>query len=84
MGTAERNCKGNVRNNFAPNASVTREQIAAIMYRYSKFKGIDVFFEESKNIQSYKAASTISDFAAAPMHRAEIAAILHRFLTGNK
>ena len=99
--------KGISETKFAPNASITREQIAAMMHRYAKFKGIDVSSEESTNIQSYKDVSTVSDFAAAPMRwavgsglikgrsettlnpkgnatRAEIAAILHRFLTGNK
>ena len=88
---------------FAPNAAITREQIAAILYRYAKFKGIDVSKADNTNIQSYSDFDTISDYAVTPLSwaadaklikgrsdttlnpksnatRAEIAAILHRFL----
>ena len=38
---------------FRPNAAVTREQAAAILYRYAKSKGIDVSVGENTNILSY-------------------------------
>lgn len=48
---------------FAPNANITREQIAAIMYRYAKAKGYDVSEGENTNILSYEDADKISSYA---------------------
>ena len=48
---------------FAPNANITREQIAAIMYRYAKAKGYDVSAGENTNILSYEDADKISSYA---------------------
>ncbi len=92
---------------FAPNDNITREQIAAIIHRYAKYKGYDVSVGENTNILSYDDFADIAEYAIAPMQyaagsglmkgrtestlapkyfatRAEIAAILHRFIEINK
>ena len=88
--------------NFRPNDSITREQLAAILYRYAKYKGVDVSVGEDTNILSYADAAEISDYAFPAMQwacgagvmqgsngnllprgratRAQIAAMLHRYL----
>ncbi len=47
---------------FSPNATVTREQIAAIFYRYAQAKGLDVS-NISSGLDSYNDYSEISDYA---------------------
>ena len=92
---------------FAPDNTVTREQIAAILYRFAQYKGYDVSVGENTNILSYTDAESISEYAVpAVMYavgaglmkgrtestinpsenatRAEIAAILQRFLETGK
>ena len=98
---------GVTENAFAPDDNITREQIAAIMFRYAKYKGYDVSVGENTNILSYTDAESISEYAISAMQyavgsglmkgktestinpkgnatRAEIAAILQRFLEANK
>ena len=87
---------------FRPNDSITREQLATILYRYAKYKGVDVSVGEDTNILSYADAAEISDYAFPAMQwacgagvmqgsngnllprgratRAQIAAMLHRYL----
>lgn len=48
---------------FGPNDSVTREQLAAILYRYAKYKGYDVSVGADANILSYKDALSVSEYA---------------------
>ncbi len=48
---------------FRPNAAVTREQAAAILYRYAQSKGIDVSAGEDTNILSYADALQASEYA---------------------
>lgn len=48
---------------FAPEDNITREQMAAIIYRYIKFKGEDVSVGENTNILSYDDAEDISEYA---------------------
>ena len=50
---------------FAPNGNILREQIAAIMFRYAKYKGYDV--SESANIESYADYSAVSGYAIPAM-----------------
>lgn len=92
---------------FEPDTKITREQIAAIMHRYAKYKGYDVSVGENTNIFSYDDAESISEYAVASMQyvvgsgilkgksastlnpqdhttRAEIAAVLQRFIESNK
>jgi len=52
---------------FGPDDSITREQLAAILYRYAKFKGYDVSVGEDTNILSYNDAFSISDWAMPAM-----------------
>ena len=52
---------------FGPNDSVTREQLAAILYRYAEYRDIDVSVGEDTNILSYEDALTISDYAVPAM-----------------
>ena len=92
---------------FAPDNNITREQIAAIMYRYAQYKGYDTTDGENTNILSYNDFDSISEYAIGAMQyacgsglikgrtestlnpndnatRAEIAAVLHRFIENNK
>lgn len=48
---------------FAPNDIITREQLATIMWRYAKYKGMDVSVGESTNILSYEDISFVSNYA---------------------
>lgn len=51
---------------FAPDANITREQIAAIMFRYAQYKGIDaVTLEENLHFED---SSEISDYAVPAMN----------------
>ena len=99
--------KGYSETEYAPEQDILREQIAAIMYRYAKFKGYDVSVGENTNILSYNDYDSISEYAVISMQwavgsgmikgrtestlnpldnatRAEVAAILHRFIEANK
>ena len=98
---------GVTENEFAPDDNITREQIAAIMFRFAKYKGYDVSVGESTNILSYTDARDVSEYTVSAMQyavgsglmngktestinpldnatRAEIAAILQRFIEANK
>lgn len=48
---------------FAPGDALTREQLAAILWRYAKSENIDVSIGESTNILSYEDVFTVSDYA---------------------
>ncbi len=54
---------GYTETSFAPNDKITREQIAAIIYRYAKYKGYDVSVGEETNILSYEDFDRISEYA---------------------
>lgn len=90
---------------FAPDENIAREQIAAIMFRYAQYKGMEaVTLEENLHFDD---ADGISEYAVSAMNwavgtglmkgkstttinpkdnatRAEIAAILQRFIENNK
>ncbi len=90
-------------NRFAPNGSITREQMATILFRYANKKGLDT--SARSDLGSFTDASTISGYAVEAMQwavgegiingsngilmprgsatRAQIAAILMRFIKGN-
>ena len=51
--------------NFRPNATVTREQMAAILYRYAQYKGYDV--TASGDLSGYTDAGAIRPYAEAAM-----------------
>ena len=92
-------------NEFAPDENITREQIAAIMFRYAQYKGMDAITLE-ENLH-FTDVDEISKYAVSAMNwavgtglmkgkstttinpkdnatRAEIAAILQRFIESNK
>ena len=52
---------------FAPDTAITREQMAAILYRYAQLKGYDVSVGEDTNILSYTDAASISEYAIPAM-----------------
>jgi hypothetical protein len=47
---------------FAPNDQITREQMAAMLQRYSKYKKLDA--NKSKDLSSYKDVKDVSDWAS--------------------
>ncbi len=89
-----------------PEGTVTREQLAAMLYRYARYKGMDVSAGEDTNILSWPDAFNVSEYAIpamqwavatgvidgkdgllqpqAPAIRCEAAAMLMRFLSGEK
>ena len=62
---------------FRPNAAVTREQAAAILYRYAQSKGIDVSAGEDTNILSYADALQASEYAIPALQWAVGAGVLN-------
>lgn len=52
-----------ISNGSNPEAPVTREQLAAMLYRYAALKGRDLTAGENTNILSYTDAFDISDYA---------------------
>ncbi len=50
-------------NSFAPDESITREQLAVILYRYAQYKGYDLTVKSNADISGYKDADSISDYA---------------------
>ncbi|MBO6020487.1 MAG: S-layer homology domain-containing protein, partial [Clostridia bacterium] len=48
---------------YGPDDNVTREQLAAILFRYAKYKGYDVSVGEDTNILSYDDAFTWGEWA---------------------
>lgn len=59
--------KGVSDSSFAPNAEITREQLAAILYRYAQYMGYDVSVGEDTNILSYDDAFSVSEYAYASL-----------------
>ena len=93
--------RGYDNNLFMPEDPITREQLAAIFYRYADYKGYGTSVKG--NLSKFKDADKISDYAETAMQwavgsglikgrddgsldpqgtatRAEIAAMLHRFI----
>ncbi len=88
---------------FRPDAPVTREQLASILYRYTLYRGQDVSAGETTSFTGYGDAQTVSNYALPAMRwacgtgilqgangklspnglatRAQLAAMLHRYLT---
>lgn len=50
---------------FGPNDPITREQMAAILYRYAQFKGIDV--STAEDLSEFSDAAAVSGYAADAM-----------------
>lgn len=52
---------------FGPNDPITREQMATILWRYCKYKGIEVFVDVDTNILSFEDALSVSNWATEAM-----------------
>ena len=52
---------------FDPTGEITREQFAAILWRYAKYKGYNVSVGENTNILSYNDAFEVSEYAIPAM-----------------
>ena len=48
---------------FGPKDEITRQQLAAILWRYAKLKGYDVSVGENTNILSYNDATEVAEYA---------------------
>lgn len=48
---------------FSPNVNVTREQMAAFLYRYAKYAGMDVSNGDDASIDSFSDAGSVSEWA---------------------
>lgn len=59
---------------FGPNDSITREQMTTILWRYAKYKGMDV--TARANLSGYTDANRISAFAVDAMEWANAEAII--------
>ena len=61
---------------FRPDAPVTREQLASILYRYTRYRGLDVSAGETADLSGYADVRAISDYALPAMRWACGAGIL--------
>ena len=52
---------------FGPDDHITREQMAAILWRYAMYTGYDVSVGEDTNILSYDDAQSVSEYAVPAM-----------------
>ena len=68
-------------NTFRPNANVTREQMAVILYNYAKFRGLDVSVQA--DLSSFHDVSQISSYARTAMSWAVGNKLMSGTLEGN-
>ena len=61
---------------FRPNASITREQMAAMLYNYAKYAGLDVSGSAGMAIGEFSDYNNISNWAVTPIQWAMNAGIL--------
>ena len=61
---------------FGPNDDITREQLAAILYRYAQFKGLDVSVGEDTNILDFEDAGAWSDWSVDALQWAVVSGII--------
>ena len=61
---------------FRPDAPVTREQLASILYRYTRYRGLDVSAGETADLSGYADVRAISGYALPAMRWACGAGIL--------
>lgn len=52
---------------FGPEAPVTREQMVTILWRYARYKGLDVSAEEPAGEPAYGDVQSVSEFAVSAM-----------------
>ena len=57
--------KGVTETTFAPDQAITREQMAAILYRYAQFKGYDM--SKANKLDAYADAAQVSAYAVPAM-----------------
>ena len=69
--------KGVTDTTFVPNAAITREQLAAILYRYAQLKEYDV--DKTNDLSVYTDAAQISAYATEAMQWANATGLI----TGN-
>ena len=62
-------------NRFDPDGKITREQMAAILYRYTKFKGLTL--NSSEYAEQYPDADEVSPYAAEAMRWANAAGLIN-------
>ena len=74
--------KGMSDTTFAPNNSITREQIAAIFYRYAEFKGEDV--SKRADISKFPDGSKVSKYARDAMSWAVAEGLISGTKVGDK
>ena len=67
--------KGTSATTFAPNDSITREQMAAILYRYAQYKGYDV--TKKADLSGYSDNSQISAYAKDALAWANAAKLIN-------
>lgn len=60
---------------FAPNEEITREQLAAILYRYAQFKGLDV--SAKGDLSGFADSAAVSGWAEEAMQWAVGAGLLN-------
>ncbi|MBR0599929.1 S-layer homology domain-containing protein, partial [Sinanaerobacter chloroacetimidivorans] len=53
--------------NFYPQAAITREQMAAMLYHYAKYAGMDVSGDEGTSDREFSDAASISNWAVSPV-----------------
>ncbi len=63
MGLRQGDRGGYADGTFAPNRAITREQLAAILYRYAKANGADISVGEDTNLLSYKDFQSVGQYA---------------------
>ena len=67
--------KGTSATTFAPNDSITREQMAAILYRYAQYKGYDVM--KKADLSGYSDNSQVSAYAKDALAWANAAKLIN-------
>lgn len=67
--------KGTSATTFAPNASITREQMAAILYRYAQYKGYDV--TKQADLSGYSDNGQVSAYAKDALAWANAAKLIN-------
>lgn len=55
--------QGTSETTFSPDAAVTREQMAAFLYRYAKYLGMDVSLMGTAELTGFADAASVSDWA---------------------
>lgn len=59
--------EGRTASSFDPNAAVSRQELAAMLYRYARARGYSTSIWEDTNILSYVDAGSVSEYAFTPL-----------------